>query len=269
MVDLNPFSLWRRLLALPNESQTKTIAVAFIVATVCSVLVSSAAVLLAPMQEANRAAERQARLDAMIASMPAMAEILEASGVDTLETVVVDLRSGEVTDIDPGTFDARAAATDPAMSSEIPRELDVAGLGRRADFAPINILREGDVVRLVILPISASGYQSTIYANIALEDDFNTVAALSIVEQGETPGLGSRIEEPAWQALWPGKQIADESGSIRLSVVRGRASNAFEVDGITGATRTGSAVSAAVHFWLGEYGFGPVLARLREGTFAP
>ncbi|MCF4098372.1 NADH:ubiquinone reductase (Na(+)-transporting) subunit C [Maritalea mediterranea] len=266
MPDLNPISWWLKLLALPNESRTKTLAVAFLVSGVCALVVSSAAVILEPLQEANRAAERQARLEAMMAAMPGMADILSESGADRLESVVVDLNKTAVTDIDPAGFDMRAAATDPETSTPIPPEADVAGLGRRTNYAVVHILRSGDALRLVILPISAAGYQSTIHANLALQGDLNTVAGLSIVEQGETPGLGARIEEPAWQALWPGKKLANAEGEIRLSVVRGRATNEYEVDGITGATRTGNAVTEAVQFWLGDFGYGPLLDKLRAGA---
>lgn len=266
MADLNPVSLWHRLLALPNDSRQKTIGVAFLVSMVCAVLVSSASVLLAPLQDANRSAERQARLDAMIATMPGMEELLAASGADGLDVVVVDLNTGLASDVDPDTFDADAAGSDPDRVTAIPAEADVAGLGSRPDLAPLYILREGDDLRLVILPVSAQGYQSTIRAYLALEGDLTTVAGLSVVEQAETPGLGSRIEEPAWQALWPGKQLTDDSGEIVLTVVRGRASTDYEVDGITGATRSASAVGNAVRFWTGEYGFGPTLENLRDGT---
>lgn len=266
MVDLNPLSLWRRLLALPNESRTKTIAVAFIVSAVCALVVSGSAVYLGPIQQANRAAEMEARMEAMLASMPEMAALIEELGGDSLETIVVDLRTGLIaSNIDPDTFDADAVRTDPANTTVLTAEQDVAGIGRRPDLVPIHVLREDGELRLVILPISGSGYQSTIRANLALEGDLNTVAALSITEQGETPGLGARIEENAWQALWPGRQLADGEGNIRLEVVRGRATNSFEVDGITGATRTGRGVSDAVRFWLGPDGFAPVLGNLRAG----
>ncbi|MBB4052139.1 Na+-transporting NADH:ubiquinone oxidoreductase subunit C [Devosia subaequoris] len=264
MPDLNPLYWWARLLALPNESRAKTIAMAFLVSGVCALLVSSAVVLLAPIQNANLAAEREARLSAMLENMPGLADIIAQYGADSLETVIVDLETGEATDIDPATFDIAVAAEDPDTSSVLPSEVDIAGLGRRADLAPIHVLRANGELRLVILPISAVGYQSTIRAHVALEADLNTVAGLSIIEHGETPGLGARIEEPAWQALWPGKELAGEDGQIRLSVVRGRATSAFEVDGITGATRTGNAITAAIHFWLGEYGFDDVLANLRR-----
>lgn len=265
MADLNPVALWRQLLALPNDSRTKTIAVATIVSLICAVLVSSASVLLAPLQDANRSAERQARMDAMIASMPGMEELLAETGAEGLDVLIVDLASGEATDLDPDTFDYRAAASDPELSSPIPSEADIAGLGRRTDYAPIYLLRDSDALQLVILPVSAAGYQSTIHAYLALEGDLNTVAALSVTEQAETPGLGSRVEEAGWQALWPGKELADETGNVVLTVVRGQASSQYEVDGITGATRSSQAVGNAVRFWTGEYGFGPVLDSLRAG----
>lgn len=265
MADLNPFSLWRKLLALPNDSRPKTLAIAFIVSLVCAVLVSSASVLLAPMQEANRSAERQARLEAMIATMPGMEDLLAASGADGLDVVIVDLDTGLASDADPDTFDV--AQADAESMTAIPTEADIAGLGSRPDLAPLYILREGDDLRLVILPVSAVGYQSTIRAYLALEGDLATVAGLTVTEQGETPGLGSRIQEPAWQALWPGKRLIGESGEIVLTVVRGAASADYEIDGITGATRSANAVGNAVRFWTGDYGFGPALDNLRAGRF--
>lgn len=263
MAERNPIALWNRLLALPNESRTKTVAVAFLVSTVCAVFVSTATVLLAPMQDANRSAERAARMEAMIASMPAMADLLATSGADGLDTVVVDLTTGAFTDIDPATVAMRAGVTDPENSTPIPTDADIAGLGQRPDHVPIHILYEGETLRYIILPVSAVGYQSMIHANLALEGDLNTIAALSITDQGETPGLGARIEDPAWQALWPGREIADETGMIRITTTRAGGTTAHEVDAITGATRSSNAVANAVRFWMGPYGFGPMLDRLR------
>jgi len=267
MAEWSPLALWRRLLALPNESRTKTIVVALLVSAASAILVASTAVTLRPLQEANRAAERQARLDAMIAALPGMGDLLAASGADSLETLVVDLRTGAVAeDLDPARFDARAAAEDPATSTALAANIDLAGIGRRPDFARIHLIEAGGTLRLVILPVYAAGYQSTIRAYLALEGDLNTVAGLSIVEQAETPGLGSRVEDRKWLDLWPGKRVADESGRILLSVVRGSGRTVYEVDGITGATRTGNAVTNMIRFWLGEHGYAQVLARLRAGA---
>ena len=94
MADLNPFSAWKRFLALPNESRTKTIAVAFIVAAVCALLVNGATVILRPIQAANRAHEQQVRLEALISAIPGMNELIEKAGGDALSAVVVNLETG-------------------------------------------------------------------------------------------------------------------------------------------------------------------------------
>lgn len=259
------FHLWRRFLALPNDSHTKTIGVAVLVALISAALISTTSVLLKPRQLANIAAERQARLDGMVAALPGMGELLAEAGVDRLDIRLVDLATGQfVRSSDPAGFDPIAAADDPTQSTAIAPEDDLAGLKRRANLAPVYLLRKGDALMLLILPVYGAGYQSTIRAYLALKSDLNTVAALTVYEQGETPGFGARIQDPAWEALWPGKELADESGMIKITLVRGEAVGPYEVDGISGATRTSNGVTAMMHFWLGDNGYGPLLARLKS-----
>lgn len=258
---------WRRFLALPNGDPRKAVGVTLLVALVSALVVSSASVLLKPLQQAHIERDRQARLEAMIDTLPAMRELMVEAGIDTLETRIVDLASGRFDlAIDPATFDPAAAAAAPAASVALPPEADLAGLKRIATHAPVYLLQRDGALHLIVLPISGLGYQSTIRGSLALEPDLTTVAALTITEQGETPGLGARIEEPAWQALWAGKEIADPDGRIVIRVAQGPAAGPYEVDGISGATRTGNGVTNMLAFWLGPQGFGPFLDRLkREG----
>lgn len=266
MADLNPLNWWRRFLALPNESSTKTFVVAFLVASVSAVAVAVTAVSLKPRQMENVERERQQRMAEMLASVPGLADILGEVDADTLETRIVDLATGTYDDsVDPATFDAPALASDPARSVALGAEQDIAGIGRRPNLAPVHSVRQDGDLLLVVLPVYGTGYQSTIRAYLVLEGNLDTIAAISIYEQGETPGLGTRITDPAWLGQWAGKHLADEAGEIRIGVVRGAAGNEYEVDGITGATRSSMGVSNLVRFWLGEDGFGPFLANLRAG----
>jgi Na+-transporting NADH:ubiquinone oxidoreductase subunit C len=59
MPDVNPVHLWRRFLALPNDSLFKTLSVSFLVAVSCATAVSVTAVMLKPLQE-SQSRERQA-----------------------------------------------------------------------------------------------------------------------------------------------------------------------------------------------------------------
>lgn len=229
-------------IAAAGDSPVRALTVALVVALVCSAVVSLTAVMLKPRQDANRLAARAASVMSMAGG--------QGSGVP--QTRFVDLATGAYVERDPGS------------SKPLPAGRDPAGLGQREDVAAVFELREEGRLRLVILPVRGSGYQSTLKGYLALKPDLNTVAALTFYEHGETPGLGARIEDDAWRALWPGKQVADADGVISLEVVKGASEGVHEVEGISGATRTGSGVNKLLHFWLGADGYGPYLARLRS-----
>lgn len=266
MADLNALSLWRRFLNTPNDNRAKTLAVAFLVSAACALLVTAATVILRPIQAENRAAEQQARLEALINAVPGISELIAASGGDALSTVVIDLdRGAAAADITPETLET--ALSDQANWTELASADDVAGIGNRPNFAQIYLLRSGDEVSLAILPIVGSGYNGRIQALLALDGDMRTLAGIAITEQTETPGLGARIEEPLWQRSFAGKQLFDDNGATRFSVARGSGRGDFEVDGITGATRTSNAVTNMVRFWVGPKGYGPLMAAIRRGEF--
>jgi Na+-transporting NADH:ubiquinone oxidoreductase subunit C len=266
MADRSIFRVWRAFLARPNDDRVKTLGIAFLVALGCGLTVSVAAVTLRPVQEANIEGQRQARMTSMLAALPGIGDILADAGADAVETRVVDLDTGRIYDeIDPATFDQNAAAADPSASTDLSRREDLAGIGRRENRALVHFVRREGELALVVLPVRGSGYQSTIRAYLALEADFDTVAALAVYEQGETPGLGARIADAPWQAQWSGKRVFDETGEPVIEVVGSGASGPHQVDGISGATVTGFAVSDMIQFWTGPRGYGPFLDALRDG----
>ena len=247
-----------------RRSALRTLAVVATVAVVCGALVTGTAVALRPRILSNIKAAQQARMAAMLDAIPGLAEVLGDSGASALEPVLVDLASGERAAGDPLSFDPVAAAADPATGRALTADEDIAGLGRIATSGVAYIVRDGDgALMLAILPIAVRGYASVIRGYLALEQDLTTVAALNIIEQGETPGLGARIQTPEWQALWPGRSVARPDGTLGVTIVRqGSSSAPYEVDGLTGATRSSTAVGAGVTFWLGDAGYGPFLSRL-------
>ncbi|QPM92306.1 FMN-binding protein [Pseudooceanicola algae] len=260
--DHNP---WRRFLALPNESRTKTLVMAFLVSGICALMVSGATVLLRPIQTANRAAEEQARIAELVRGIPGMTDLLEQSG-GTLSTVVIDLDDGRAAqDVTTETF--ATVLADTANWTALEPAADIAGLAQRPDYAQIFLLRTGEEISLVLLPLTGQGYGGRIDAILALEGDMNTIAGIAITGHSETPGLGGRIEDPSWQARFPGTLLRDEGGELRFGVARGTASTPYQVDGITGATRTGRGVSNMVQFWLGPDGYGPLLRAINRGEF--
>lgn len=261
---------WLSLRRWPRESPSRAILVTLAVCAVCSAAIAATVTLLAPYREQHRAALREARIQEILASVPGLSDLLGPLRVEGLETHWVDLATGAY--IDPARlsgYDRRKAARDPASSVALRAEQDLAGIGRRAHYAPVYLVRDAGELRLVVLPVHGAGYVSTLYGYLALDADLNTIRALSFYEHGETPGLGSEIDNPGWRDQWAGKWARDRDGVLRIEVARGAAARDAElarhqVDGISGATRTGTGVTQLLHFWLGDDGFGPFLDRLRE-----
>jgi len=260
---------WRRFRDLPNDSRLKTLVVTMAVALAGSILVATSAVLLRPLQIANKEAERQRHIVELFERLP-VAEIGLATEDARVEARVVDLQSGAYApSIEPRLYDQRRAAEDPEQSVTIPPAIDVAGLKTRARYAVVYLVQQDRRIRLIILPVRGRGYGSVLYGYLGLAGDANTVLGLSFYEHAETPGLGALVDSPGWKAQWHGKKAVDEGGALRLGVGPGpvaadSADAAYMVDGLTGATWTGRGVTNLLRYWLGDHGFGPYLRKIRE-----
>jgi len=203
-----------------RDSIGNTLFVAIGVSLVCSVLVSAAAIVLRPLQEANQSEFRQ-RIVLEVAGLYEPGVPVEEQ-FGNIDTRIVDLETGDyVEDVDPQSFDAEAAANDPKLSVNVPREEDIASIGRRAVYAPVYVVMEGGKPQQYILPVRGKGLWSTLYGYLSVKPDGETVNGLRFYEHAETPGLGDQIEREAWLAQWPGQKLFDEQGAPQIKVVRG------------------------------------------------
>jgi Na+-transporting NADH:ubiquinone oxidoreductase subunit C len=253
-----------------NDGPLKAILVTLCVCLVASILVTGSAVLLRPMQTANKEREREARITEIVARLPELAgEVLLFEAV-SVEARVVDLDSGRIVQtIDPDRFDQRRAAKDPGQSIAIPPERDIAQIGRRSRFAVVHLVWRDQQLLLVVLPVRGHGFGSMLYGYLGLSGDTRRVVGLSFYEHGETPGLGALIDDPQWRAQWRGKKVWDEQGEPGLGVaetiLEPDAPEAdYLADALTGATWTARGVTNLLRFWLGDDGFGPFLRNIRE-----
>ena len=252
-----------------NDKTSKILLVALSLCLVCSVIVSTAAVLLKPAQEANKSLDKKRNILQAAGMLDPDVSIDEQFA--SVNTRVVDLRTGKFTDdVDPERYDQRKAAKDPAQSLKLDSDQDMAKISRRENYAVIYLVEgEGGELEKIILPVHGYGLWSTLYGFVALEADANTVAGLGFYEHAETPGLGGEVDNPRWKALWPGKQVYKD-GTVKIGLVKGSVDPAganadWEIDGLSGATLTARGVTNLVQFWLGEDGFEPFLENLRTG----
>jgi Na+-transporting NADH:ubiquinone oxidoreductase subunit C len=247
-----------------NDSPQKALLVVFLVALVCSILVSVASVTLKPIQQRNQLVERSRNVVALTGLTEAGValsgdEVLAA--VEQLDIRVINIDSGTfATEIDPAGFDARAAMNDPERSIAIPPAEDVTNLGRRSSHEIIYLVWDGATLSRIIFPIVGQGMWSTIRGFIALQNDLNTIAAISFYEQAETAGLGDQILRPDWQAQWQGRKLFDNQGTLRFRTGPGiikpdSPAAAHQVDSLSGATVTADAVTQIITYWFGPNGY--------------
>ncbi|NND38769.1 MAG: Na(+)-translocating NADH-quinone reductase subunit C [Pseudomonadales bacterium] len=251
-----------------KDSIGKTLGVALLLCIVCSVVVSTAAVKLRPLQQINKDIDRKRNI-LLAAGMYEKGQSVDEQFA-AIDTRLVDLQSGQFVEGDPSSFDQRKAAKDPSRSIKLSGSEDIAKISRRENKALVYIV-EGDNGELdkLILPVHGYGLWSTLYGFVALEDDLNTVAGLGFYDHAETPGLGGEVDNPRWKAIWPGKQVY-KNGEVELALKKGTVSQgetnaSYRVDGLAGATLTSRGVTNLVQFWLGENGFQPFLENYKRG----
>lgn len=252
---------------MPNDSTRKTLIVALALCLVCSILVSTAAVKLQPLQQRNQELDRK-KIILEVAGL-----LKPGVSIDKLfkqvEPKVVDLSTGEYVDtMDPNQYDQRQAAKDPEMGVKIPPDRDIAQIRRRSKYAVVYLVKEEGQTKLILLPVHGYGLWSTMYAYIALERDANTIFGLRFYEQGETAGLGAEIDNPRWRNNWTGKVVYGEAEKPQIRVIKGTVAPGdpeakFKIDGLAGATLTANGVTNLIHYWLGPEGFGTYLKKFR------
>lgn len=196
-----------------------------------------------------------------------MDEFFDHVNATNLHVAIVDLApeiEGERlgSDIHGASVDKLESA--PAIA--IPPEEDVARIKEVPRYSSVYLVHGDRPIEMIILPVYGKGYASMLRGFIGLDGDLNTVIALSFHNHAESPGMGARIDDPAWLAQWRGKKVRDREGNLRLGVAHGAVAQdarLYQVDGISGATSTSRGVHNLLRFWLGDYGFGPYLSELK------
>jgi Na+-transporting NADH:ubiquinone oxidoreductase subunit C len=258
-----------RILSLSNDSLEKTINVALALCLVCAVLVSLATVALRPLQAHNKALDMKKNILDVAGLLQDSTDIDQAFK-DRIESKIVDLKTGEYVDnINADEYDQRKAAKDPELNEVIPPEKDIASIRLKAKYAKVYLVKNGDQLQSIILPINGYGLWSTMYGFLSLEADAQTVQSINLYDQAETPGLGGEVVNPNWRALWKGKKVYSDKGEVSLTLVKGgvdesRADAVYKVDGLAGATLTSRGVSNTIQYWMGNEGFAAYLNKLKS-----
>jgi Na+-translocating ferredoxin:NAD+ oxidoreductase subunit G len=96
------------------------------------------------------------------------------------------------------------------------------------------------------LSLSGNGFQSTITVVVALKND--AISGFKVISQNETPGLGARIVEDAFQNQFIGKKV-----SKGITWTKSGKAGPSEFDAITGATESSKALARILNSGFSAY----------------
>jgi len=252
------------------NSIANTIKVALGLCVVCSIVISTTAVMLRPMQQANMLLDRNKNI--LIAAGlfdPATHTNADVESMfEQFTPRMVDLNNGRYLSesemaergIDPATYNEQRAKNDAAYSRSLSGREDIASIRRRVNYATVFVIEaEAGGYETLVIPVSGYGLWGIMYGYLALEGDGSTIRGIGFHDHQETPGLGGEINNPRWLAQWPGQEIYDEQNDVAFRVVKAGGEGSHEIDGLAGATLTARGVENAIRFWLGDLGFGPFI----------
>lgn len=243
---------------------SKTILVAGALCFICSIIVSITVVTLKPQQQRNAEIDFKKNVLSAAGMLEAGDDVEEK--FKQIQTVMVDLESGTITDaVDPKNFDQKSAAANPDYSVKIPADKNIAGLNIRAKYAKVFLVKEGDEIKKIILPVSSMGLWAKMYGFMAVAGDTNTVEGFAYYQHGETPGLGAEVDNPKWKKQWVGKEIYNDDWQPVAGVVKQVTDKDHQVDALSGATITSVGVDTSLKYWFGEHGYKKFLANVRNG----
>ena len=114
---------------------------------------------------------------------------------------------------------------------------------KNAGFEVYRVFNEADSSVGYSLVYSGNGFQGKIKLMIGLSDDISKITSIEVLEQSETPGLGTKILEPPYKDQYNGLVTTPA-----VKLVKGlEPSNPNEVQSITGATISSRAVVTIVN----------------------
>lgn len=265
---------------MSSAALLRSLKLVLVVSLCCSLLVSAAAILLSPRQQANLH-------EYMVRNILIAADLLQ-DGMSSeviyqrrIEPVLIELSTGQQIapsvigpDFSLENFDIKQFTDDLNLSVAIAPKDDIAKINRRPKTMVVYIAKREGRPDMLVLPVYGKGLWSTIYGLLALKRDLQTVVGITFYQHGETPGLGGEIDNPDWQSQWHGKQAIDVNGKVLIQVIKGQVNPEsidahHQVDGLAGATLTSKGVDKLLQYWLGDDGYGPLLDRLRREWAVP
>ena len=219
------------------NSNGYTYGFATVLVVVVAVILSSLAMGLKPMQDANITMEKKQN-------------ILQSIGLDVTRDEA-NLQFDDYIKKQYVIKDGKLLSEEPGMAFNI-EMASVVKLSTTEREVPL-YLAEKDGESFFIIPLRGKGLWGPIWGFLSLKADDKTVFGATFGHQAETPGLGAEITTPMFTDQFKGLTL--DKANFAIAVVKnGKVTNPqSEVDGISGGTITSVAVSEMIKDCMQPY----------------
>lgn len=225
-----------------TNSNSYTIAYASVMVIVVAFLLAFVSSALKPTQDKNVELDKKKQILAALN----IRDLKDAAAVEEKynEVIVADM-----------IIDAEGQVVD-AGSNKDQAGFKVENKAITETNMPLYLCKVDGVTKYVV-PMSGRGLWGGLWGYMAVNEDCASVYGAYFSHESETAGLGSPIAEQKFQDQFCGKQLYADSlkEQVALTVVKkGQVKNeAYEVDGLTGATLTTKGAAEMVTSGLQKY----------------
>lgn len=227
---------------LNTNSNVYTVAYAAILTVLVAILLTVAAVGLAPQQKANADNEKKQQV------LSAVADVL---GKEVTFTNAAEIWDELNMDANSFVINTKGEKIDANAFDLVPKQQFKAGVVKEDAQLPVFVANiNGDPY--YIMCMYGAGLWDAIWGYIAVANDGSTIAGCSFDHAGETAGLGAKIkDDPNFAKAFVGKQVYVNDEYAPVVVSKKNVEN--KVDAITGATKTSDCVSYMIANSLAGY----------------
>ena len=235
-------------MALNRNSNVYTVVYATVLTVLVAILLTIAAVGLAPQQKANSDNEKKMQILSSISSvlgkevtMENAAEIWDELDMNNNMTVV-NIKGEEVEGVNAFELVAKQQFTAGVVKEDATLPLFIANVNGQS---------------YMIMCLYGAGLWGPVWGYISVGQDGSTIAGACFDHDSETAGLGAKIkDDPSFAASFVGKHVfqGQEFAPVKVLKQGKKAPNGEDiVDAITGATKTSDCVSTIIANSLSGY----------------
>ncbi|MCD6566579.1 MAG: NADH:ubiquinone reductase (Na(+)-transporting) subunit C [Bacteroidales bacterium] len=226
---------------MKSFSNTYIFVFSTIMVVVVAALLSTAAMVLQPLQEKNIEIQKKRNILSSIR--------IENNAKNAEELYDKFISDSYVINADTEEKDESLNAFEIEMGLQMKKSPEHRSL-------PVFISSLDDGTKKYIVPVHGKGLWGPIYGFVSLNDDFITLYGAVFNHDDETPGLGAEINTDWFGAQFTDKKIFNNSMEfISIDLVKGGADpeSLNEVDAISGGTLTSNGLEKMLYDCLGSY----------------